>query len=109
MKVVINSCYGGFSISKQAAQFMADRGNAKAKAELADSGDGWYGYGYTEESEGPYDRTDPDLIAAVEALGDGANGQCAELKVVDIPDGIQYEIDDYDGIETIHEVHKSWG
>jgi len=28
--------------------------------------------------------------------------------VVDIPDDIEYEIDDYDGIESVHEAHRSW-
>ena len=108
MKIVINRCYGGFSISRQAAQFMADRGNTRAKAELADSNDGWYGFGYVDGLKGGYDRTDPDLIAAIEALGDEADGNLASLKVVDIPDNVEYEIDDYDGVETIHEVHRSW-
>ena len=26
----------------------------------------------------------------------------------EIPDDVEWEIDDYDGIETIHEVHRSW-
>ena len=34
--------------------------------------------------------------------------QCAELAIVEIPDGIEWEIDDYDGIETIAETHRTW-
>lgn len=55
------------------------------------------------------DRTDPDLVATVEELGDAANGSHAKLAVVEIPDGTEYEIGEYDGIETVHEVHRSWG
>lgn len=106
MKVVINTCFGGFSISKKAAEFMAARGNAIAKAELAKDGE-FYGYGYSGENDG-YDRTDPDLVAAVEALGSEAGGSCAELSVVEIPDGIEWEIDDYDGNESISECHRTW-
>lgn len=107
MKVVINRKFGGFSISRAAAQFMADRGNARARAELAKGGS-WYGFGYAEGFPGGYDRGDPDLIAAVEALGDAANGDAARLRVIEIPDGIEWELDEYDGVESIHERHRSW-
>ena len=55
------------------------------------------------------DRTNPLLIRVVEELGsDIASGQLSELEVVEIPDGIDWEIDDYDGRETIEEKHRSW-
>ena len=37
-----------------------------------------------------------------------ANGPCASLEIVQIPDDVEYEIDEYDGSESIHEVHRSW-
>ena len=55
------------------------------------------------------ERTDPILIQVVKELKDKASGDCARLRIVEIPDGIEYEIDDYDGQESIHEVHRSWG
>jgi hypothetical protein len=58
--------------------------------------------------DGCYDRTSEHLILAVETLKERANGYCALLKVVEIPDGIDYYIDNYDGIESVHEQHKSW-
>jgi len=54
------------------------------------------------------DRTNPDLIRVVETLGKKADGMCAKLKVVEIPDGIRYTIEDYDGAEHIAEEHKTW-
>lgn len=57
---------------------------------------------------GKLERDDADLIAVVEELGEEANGRFASLEVVEIPDGVIWDIDDYDGIETIHEVHRSW-
>lgn len=54
-------------------------------------------------------RTDPDVVAVVESLGEKANGNCAKLKVVEIPDGVRWEIDEYDGIESVREVSQSWG
>ena len=29
-------------------------------------------------------------------------------KIIEIPDDIEWEIDNYDGIESIHEKHRSW-
>lgn len=54
------------------------------------------------------ERTDKDLIKVVETLGEKASGQCSSLKVIEIPDDVSWEIDEYDGFESIHEVHRSW-
>ncbi len=54
------------------------------------------------------ERTDPILIQVVKELKDEANGDGARLMIIEIPDGIKYEIDDYDGQESIREVHKRW-
>lgn len=53
-------------------------------------------------------RADKDLIEVVESLGEKADGFCASLKVVEIPDGIDWGIDEYDGLEKINEAHRSW-
>ena len=53
-------------------------------------------------------RTHPLLIRVVEELGDKASGRFGELAVIEIPDGIEWEISDYDGIETIEELHRTW-
>jgi len=55
------------------------------------------------------DRSNKELIETVEELGcKVSSGSCAELKIVEIPDDVEYTIDEYDGIESIHEVHRSW-
>lgn len=53
-------------------------------------------------------RHDSKLVQVVEELGKQASSKLADLAVVEIPDGVDYEIDEYDGIETIHEKHRSW-
>jgi hypothetical protein len=53
-------------------------------------------------------RDDPILVQVVEELKEKANGDCAKLKVVEIPDGVDWEIDEYDGNESIEQVHQSW-
>lgn len=54
-------------------------------------------------------RNNPDLIKVVKKLKDKANGSHAELRIVEIPDGTDFEIDDYDGMESVEEKHRSWG
>jgi hypothetical protein len=41
-------------------------------------------------------------------LGAEANGRYAQLKIVTIPDGIEWEIEEYDGNEHIAEQHRTW-
>jgi hypothetical protein len=54
-------------------------------------------------------RTDEDLINIMEEIGsENASGNSSELTIVEIPDNIKWEIDDYDGIESLHEQHRSW-
>lgn len=61
------------------------------------------------ETGSALDRADPNLVKVVKELGKKANGKFADLKIVTIPDGVDFEIDKYDGLESIHEKHRSWG
>jgi hypothetical protein len=109
VKIVINKCFGGFSLSKKAVEFMANLGSSQARAELEsteDNSDCYYGYSEKYGSE--YSRTDPTLIKAVEVLKEEANSRFSNLKIIEIPDGIDWEITDNDGLETVHEKHRMW-
>ncbi|MFA5724547.1 MAG: hypothetical protein WC979_09915 [Candidatus Pacearchaeota archaeon] len=53
-------------------------------------------------------RSHSDLIFVVEKLKDKASGDYAELKIVEIPKDTDYTISDYDGMESVEEVHRSW-
>lgn len=57
---------------------------------------------------GKQNREDPILIEVVEELGNKANGSFSDLKVVEIPDELDYVIDNYDGYETLHQRVKIW-
>ena len=101
MKIVINKCYGGFEVSKE----------VYAELKLK-----WDNYGYLSnedfeiKSDNYYEfRKDKRLISAIEKVGlKKSSGSLAELKIVEIPDDIKWKISEYDGIETIHEEHRSW-
>lgn len=80
-KVVINSCYGGYRLSKEAIQWLKNK----------------YGDDVMDDI---LERHDPRLVDCVETLGKKANGEFSRLAVVEI-DSNQYRIDDYDGLESI--------
>ena len=54
------------------------------------------------------ERDDPTLVQVVEELGEAANGAFADLQIVEIPEDVDWEIDDYDGKERVAERHRSW-
>jgi len=136
MKVVINTCHGGFDLSYAAVMRYAELKGLKLYVfKRTDSG-------YCEwiksknntarlsdipnyslkplNSRGSIDnssyfsvhtmeRSDPILVRVVEELRKKANGFDAELKVVEIPDDVKgYDIESWDGIESIHEEHRVW-
>jgi hypothetical protein len=90
MKVVINRCFGGYGLSMAAYKALGFK---------------WDGYGYAYID----DRTNKKLVEVVEKLGSAADGSSAALKVIDVPDDVKWMIDAYDGLETVHEVHRVWG
>jgi len=90
-KIVINRCFGGFSLSEEAIKHYAQLKGLTAVLSYHDLA-----------------RDDPHLVATVEALGEAANGRLAELQVVAIPDNITWYIHDYDGLEHIAENHRTW-
>lgn len=65
----------------------------------------WYGYDLREGDQ----RANPHLVAAVSILGSArASGELAKLKIVEIPDGTDWEIEEYDGREWVAERHRTW-
>ena len=90
-KIVINRCYGGFSLSDEAETRYREI-----------TGDYWPLFRWEVS------RNDPALIQVIEEIGDKANGQCADLKIVEIPDGVDWEIAEYDGMEHVAEKHRTW-
>lgn len=63
---------------------------------------------FYESWHGSENRADPDLIEVIERLGEKANGDCASLAIEEIPDGVEFEIDEYDGNESVVPPRMSW-
>lgn len=82
MNIVINKCFGGFSLSDTACKLL---------------------------NCDPYDfltnypaRTSPELVGCITLLGKEASGEYARLEVVSIPDtATDWEIEECDGYEGV--------
>ena len=77
MKIVINKCFGGFSVNDNIIKML----NLKSRYDL--------------------NRTNAKLIELIES-GEDVNGDYSNLAVVEIPDdATDYIIDEYDGFEYV--------
>lgn len=85
-KVAYNACYGGFSLSREASEYLRDVYGVDINPN----------FGFLSDIE----RHDPRLIETIENFGDDVSGSCAEIKIKVITSPI-YRIDEYDGRETI--------
>ena len=103
MKVVINVCFGGFSLSDRAKSLLPVRYDENGN--VIDPDDV-----YTRGVGNDNQRADPDLVKVVETLGPLASGNCSELSIVEIPDepGLLWHVDEYDGRERVSEDHRTW-
>lgn len=120
MKVVINRCHGGFGLSNKAFEMLLDKKGIEyervpAKYPIRTDLYDYYTKGHVGEDEHflmhysfTEDRSDSDLITVVEELGIEANSWAAELAIVDIPDDVEWTVEEYDGLEWVAEVHRTW-
>jgi len=126
-KIVYNTCYGGFSLSREAVMRYAE---IKGITLYPDDERNWYVNYFlcppeeyerlcAEDASNPIgqdrfarsnalyfspsgiERTDPALVQVVEELGDKANGKYAKLRIYEVPAGTLYRIDEYDGKESV--------
>lgn len=136
MKIAINRCWGGFRLSHTAIILYAKLKGIKLYAVTENrTPDGrldmkhfipYKGRGNvlrhyltkplkedgTYEGDSYYypdiDRSDPLLIQVIEKLGKKASSDLSNIVIKEIPDDVKWEINNYDGMESIHEVHRSW-
>ena len=89
-QIVINVCHGGFGLSELASNHY----RALAGIPLA-------------EFRWEIARDDPHLVQTVEQLGELADTRYSRLKVVEIPDDVEWYIEEYDGMEWVAEAHRT--
>lgn len=137
MEVVINACFGGFSLSPKALLWLWEQG----VTEIGMDAEEYYGTNkdrhqkdlkewkeYDEKRQGDrlfitvfspdekfvlyggrdIRRDHPKLVECVKLFGEDSYGGCAELKIIEIPDDVQFVVEEYDGNEHIAEVHRTW-
>jgi hypothetical protein len=95
--IVIHTTFGGFHLTpKQIAAI------THSMRQSGDYIEPLSPFGYWEDSGKNIDRHDPALVAAV--LAHPGNN----LKVVTIPDDVNWRIEKYGGREWVAEVHRTW-
>ena len=101
ISVVINTRFGGFGLSREAAEAVLKRKGIEYRIETDRNNMGYpyIGTGW-DTAVDICERYDPDLVAVVQELGERANGASAQLKIVKFEIGV--EIDNYDGKEKAH-------
>ncbi|HRB14781.1 MAG TPA: hypothetical protein PK224_03235 [Nitrospira sp.] len=112
VKIVINASYDRFCVSHKAFLRLRELGQPDALNET-DHGAYW------PQAASPQEpslnrcgilipRDDRRLVQVVEELRGEANGHCAELKVVTIPDDVEWVVVKKDGREQVSEQHRTW-
>ena len=89
-KIVINCDYGGFSVSDECLDELRRLHN---NPDLDD----W-----------ELKRDDPELVRLVETMGQNSYGRYAHLKIVEIPEDVDWILVEYDGMEHVAERHRIW-
>ena len=92
-KIVINKCHGGFGLSDLAMRRYAEMKKIEDVNTI---------HVYD------IDRADPDLVQVVEELGEESYDRYADLKIVEIPEDVDWYIHEYDGLEHVAERHRTW-
>ena len=108
-KVVYNDCYGGYSLSAKAIDWLSEHGSERTKKFIVKKrleanektiNDSTKIFYVMDAVRSFLKRHDPDLVAVVEALDKEVNGTFSNLAFEEI-DGDMYYIDEYDGKETV--------
>jgi len=137
MKILLNKCFGGFTISSDAYSLYCEKKNIEChfykenswnilqkctfeqvqkdpycycvSKDLGNRADYNTLSKYIIKDPRDYDlRTDKTWIEVVEELGEKVDTWASNICVIEIPDGIEYEIHDYDGFETVYEKGRCW-
>lgn len=103
MFVVINDGIGGFGVSQLVFEKLIQLGWSvstkwESDTEIYEHNESDLKefdverYVFRKNNNDPSIRSHPDLISLVRKLGEKANGENANLKIVEIPDGVKFGI-----------------
>ena len=112
--IVVNACHGGFALSYEAQIEYLERSGTPYELQDRESRDSTTRYGRQILVNGyPWNelsisRDDPALVAVVKEFGEDVNTRFSNLKVVRIPAGVEWIIEEYDGYEWVAEKHRTW-
>jgi hypothetical protein len=112
--IVINTKHGGFGLSKEAIYLYLERAGIAYTLKSGPDRHTESLYGPQIEVKGrtwcstDIDRDDPLLVDVVRQLGSKADGSHAKLKIVEVPAGVKWNVAEYDGLEWVEEVHRTW-
>ena len=122
MKIVINKSYGGLHLSHKAVlrYFEIKKTDIFWQKGYNSIWYNYYSNADTDDLNNLLDmnyisiesisRDDPVLIQVVKELEIDAHGQASDLKIVEIPDDVDWciEVDEIKDGEYILEVHRTW-
>lgn len=118
MKVVINTSRMGFNLSHKAIERFAElEGLEVTKLESPIYRNFYYYVIYESGRQVNVNgmirdnheyRTNENLVKVIEELGTEASSFASCIKVVEIPDEVNFYIASEDDAEEIHEVHRVW-
>ena len=114
-RIVINKAYGGFGLSREGVLLYLELAGIPYTLEEQEDRDTQTRLGSKIMVNGKefyerYDieRDDPALVTTVRRLGSKSWGSYAKLKVVEVPAGVEWYIEEYDGQEWVAEKHRTW-
>lgn len=131
-RILININYGGFTLSDAAIQWLVnwkgwsttDYNVVVPRLSSLEVDQAWPGRRPHRLRRGIYsdnmqafshkgkfnDRNDVDILDCFDALGsEEFSGPDSKIISVDIPADVEWMIKEYDGMEHIAEVHRTWG
>jgi len=93
-QIVINTRHSGFGLSEEAMElyqaFCRDANIEPCEYDCEIS------------------RDSDQLVSVVKVLGERANSAYSRVKIVTIPDDVEWTICEYDGTEWVAEAHRTW-
>jgi hypothetical protein len=113
-RIVINTQYGGFSLSREAELLYLELAGIAHTLEPQKDRDTQLRLGHKIMVNGAefysrnIPRDDPALVNTVRQLGSNTGGDYAKLKVVEVPADVEWYIEEYDGKEWVAEKHRTW-